>query len=385
MDSAKNMKIASKIIICAIISISIGIATATPLMVSELNIIPFPRVPQGIKADFQIDVIYANFDVQEHASNLVSGGLNLSIVNYNSVLNVTNNSNFPARISNINLLAAENASTIPSVSPVIAPTSGGGQSGVGYNGFVDGIWLDGNWLNVTWIPNGQWPTAFPTDRYPNVTETVPALPGNATTTGQWIEGVHIWETQHINTTDLGTTISTRDYAFLNGTWVDVTERIKIDNEQPFVLGINTLLQKTLTFDTNYSNKTQFDEAQSQRDSEWTSTIIDVWAGKDGFDNYWQPHESRLIYLNGTVNVGVNAGLESLANGKITLYASASSYVKDTKDMQTNFTNTASTVTELKQVQVTKTTSGFLYNTILNDAQTFKLDSYGLEASIAPRS
>jgi hypothetical protein len=383
------MKIAAKLILAAVLSLSVGIAAATPLMISELNIIPFPRIPEGPKANFEVSTVYADFEVQEHASNIVSGGLNLNVVNYDVILNVTNHSDFPARLSGVNLVAAENVSAIPSIAGGMSVAAGGGKTGSGCNGFVEGVWLDDNWLNVTWRPDGEWPL-FLSGPNDTITTTIPVLPENATETGKWIEGVHLWEAHNTTITNAQTTITTEDYIFVNGTWVDVTGRIRVDNPTPYVVATNSLLSSMLLFDSenygNYANKTQFDEAMAQRNDPWFMSVMqDVWAGADGFDNYWQPHESRLIHITGQVDVGVNAGLESLTDGQITLYASVSSYLRDREELRTYYENTFATVTDLKVVTVQKTTTGYLYNTVLSENETFHYDQFGVEAFIAPRS
>jgi hypothetical protein len=167
-----KMKFALKILVCAVLSLSIGIAIASPLLIAELNIEPFHRIPEGPKANFDVNTVYANFDVQEQFSNLPSGDEKLSIVNYEVVLNVTNHSDFPARISSLSLIAAEEVTAFPSIVGGLSVSSGGGKSGGGGNGFVEGLWFDGNWLNVTWLPDNQWPM-FPHERDPNITKVVP--------------------------------------------------------------------------------------------------------------------------------------------------------------------------------------------------------------------
>ncbi|XHH07887.1 MAG: hypothetical protein ACFCUE_09940 [Candidatus Bathyarchaeia archaeon] len=385
------MKTTPTIIICAILSLSIGIAAAAPLMISELNITPFPRIPEGPKADFEVNTVYANFDVNKHASNLVSGGIHLSTVDYEIVFNITNHSEFPARIGNIILTAAENISITPSIAGGFSATAGGGKSGSISNNFIEGIWLDNQWLNVTWLPDGEWPMLPGGTSLNNIPTTIPDLPENATQTGKWIEGVHFCEWHNQTTTKTGTTITKADYIFVNGTWVDVTGRVRVDNEQPYVDAVNTLVHNILNFDSenygNYANKTEFDAAMTQRNnsSSFGSMIIDVWAGKEGFDNYWQPHESRLIVLTGTVNVGGNAGLESLDEGRITLFTAINSYLRDREELQTVFENTFAVATELKEVQVQKTANTYLYNNILGANQAFQTDQFGVEAFIIPRS
>lgn len=391
------MKFALKMLICAVLSLSIGVATASPLIITELDIEPFHKIPEGPKANFEVTTVYASFDVQKHASNISSGGENLALVNYEVVLNITNHSEFPARISSLSLVAAEEIIVVPSIAGShLSASSGGGKSGGGGNGFVEGVWLDDEWLNVTWLPDGQWPIF---EGFSNVTKVVPPLPENALDDyGKWIEGVHVWETHDVVTTDSGTTVKINDYIFVNGSWVDVTGRVRVENEEPWVEAINSLLNKRINFvSENYGSYANIEEYNAQKEAEaveppkstqaWliegmNNWLSEVWAGEDGFDNYWQPGESRLITFKGTVDVGnSNWGLESLAAGKITIYAEASSYLKDREDMKTSFTNTHTVVTELKEVQVVKTGNNYLYNTVLAANQVFQIDQFGAEVYI----
>ncbi len=383
------MKFALKILICAVLSLSIGIATASPLLIAELTIEPFHKVPEGPKANFEVKTVYADFDVQEQASSISSGGENLALVDYEVVLNITNHSEFPARISSLSLVAAEEVTAYPSIAGGLSSSSGGGKSGSGGNGFVEGLWLDDEWLNVTWLPDGQWPM-FPNERDPNITKVVPPLPENSDY-GKWIEGVHVWEMHEVTKTESETTIKTTEYIFVNGTWVDVTGRIRAENEQPSVIAMNTLLNQRMNFDSenfgSYATIEEFNAEMVNRSKSWLlQGMIDVWAGEGGFDNYWQPGESRLIIFKGTVDVGgANWGLEALAAGKITLYAEVSSYLKDREEMRTSFTNTHAVVIELKEVQVVKTGNNYLYNTALASNQVFQPDQFGVEVQIKPRS
>jgi hypothetical protein len=181
------------------------------------------------------------------------------------------------------------------------------------------------------------------------------------------------------------------YIFINGTWVDVTGRIRVDNEQPYVMATNTLVYEMRNFESedygSYRNVTEFEEAMAKQSASslpnfgWTY----MWAGEGGFNNCLEPHESRLIRLTGTREVGANAGLESLAEGKTMLYAGVSNYLEERREVNGTYLNTFSTATELEEVQVEKTADGYLYNTILGENQIFQPDQFGVEVFIKPRS
>jgi hypothetical protein len=383
------MKFGVKLTIVAVFALSVGVAFASPLLYENLVVKPFPRIPEGPKADFSVEVVYANFSVQEQASTESSGGIPPSIVTYDVVLNVTNLSDLQAIVGRLDLTVAEEVNFVPSIVGGFSASSGGGRSGGGGNGFVEGVWLDDKWVNVTWLPDGNWPIFSPS-RKTNFTTVVPDLPPNATEEGVWIEGVHVWQQYNLTKTSDDTIIDMATYIFINGTWVDVTGRIRVENEQPYVMATNTLVHEMRNFESesfgSYRNATDFAEAMAKRSDSppnfgWTYT----WAGEGGFNNYWEPHESRLIRLTGTREVGGNAGLESLAEGKITLYSGVSNYLKERLEINGTYFNTFSTATELKEVQVEKTADGYLYNIILGENQIFQPDQFDVEVFIKPRS
>ncbi len=123
----------------------IGSAFASPLLLSELDIIPFPRIPEGPKADFSVSVDYANFTVQDQASNRTSGGYNLSILDYYIVLNVTNHSDVEAEVSRFDFSAAKDIAVVPCALGGYSASSGdASEKGHGNAAMVEGLWLDSN-------------------------------------------------------------------------------------------------------------------------------------------------------------------------------------------------------------------------------------------------
>ena len=58
------MKTKTKFILLGLLSFLVGSAFATPLLVSELEVVPFWTIPQGAKANLSISVAYANFTIQ---------------------------------------------------------------------------------------------------------------------------------------------------------------------------------------------------------------------------------------------------------------------------------------------------------------------------------
>jgi hypothetical protein len=386
--SGEKMKFGVKLIIIASLALTVGVAFASPLLYENLVVRPFPRIPEGPKADFSVNIVYADFSVQEHASNKSSHGIPLSILTYDVVLNVTNLSDLRAGVNRLDFKAAEDVTSVPSVLGGSAAVSGG-MTGGGHSDFVEGIWLDDKWLNVTWLPDGEWPTFVNTP----IVETIPDLPSNALEEGVWVEGVYINEGYRIAKTADETNITFTTLVFINGAWVDVTGRVRVDYEQPFVVFNNPLAGELRNFESetfgSYRDEAAFDEWWAWATGNATSLTNNIgvtytWAGEGGFNNYWEPHESRLIRLTGTREVGEKA-LELLSEQKITLYSAVSNNVKDWGKINGTYYNTFSTATSLKQIQLEKTADGYLYNTILGENQIFQPDQFGVEVFIKTRS
>ena len=104
-----KMKTGTKFIFVGILSMLVGSAFASPLLLSELDIVPFWVVPEGPKADFSVSVAYADFTIEEHATrfNVNLGEYNVSILDYYIVLNVTNHFDLPAKVYGLNFAAAK--------------------------------------------------------------------------------------------------------------------------------------------------------------------------------------------------------------------------------------------------------------------------------------
>ncbi|MGD6810186.1 MAG: hypothetical protein ACQCN3_10860 [Candidatus Bathyarchaeia archaeon] len=437
------MKTIPTVIICAILSLSIGIAAAAPLLVSELNITPFPRLPDGPKADASISVVYANFEVNPGKEYIEGQQMATQILDYEIILNVTNLSDFGSEITRLGIIAAQDIYATPanvgflrliaesdqgggmcsstdSVSDDIFPGTNwmswssyeNGTTIAGGSGLVTGVWLDGAWINVTWIPGtrySSWP-GLPSDQFAEnstvkyypiktwsekwpTTKTVPSLPQNATSEGTWIEGVPIIEMHNITIAQGKTVdVSTVTGIFINGTWVDVTGRVTTPHQELCIRAVNTIAGEKRCFGTeppcDLTNATD-SENQSNLDPEnqplsypaWMRFVTFTQTGEDQFDNYWEPHQSRLIMLKGTREVQPNLGIESLATGQITLLAEQFNHVQDPTINNTEV-YTYSGGHWLNRVALQKTTNGYLYST-LGD-QTFVTDRFG-EVFLEPRS
>jgi hypothetical protein len=437
------MKFILKILICALLSFSVGIACASPLLVSELNIKPYPGLPEGPKADTSISVVYANFTL--HDGNTIQNPItgspadSTSMLDYEVVINVTNVSDFGNQINRLDCTAAEDIYAVPAVVGFFESLAGSdkgsitgqgeasistsdgfargtqwgqwseyknGQYHAGGDGLVKGVWLDGEWVNVTWIPGTsypQWPVPSgswfnsngtrthytQSDSWPTE-KTIPPLPQNATTEGTWIEGVPILQMQNITVSSGRTTnITTSTAIFVNGTWVDVTGRVKTANQELYVRATNTVLsemhyygEEPPTIDsTNYPSPSN--DTYDPIPGTHAFLPIRTYTDDGGFNNYWAPHESRLIVLNGTREVLSNWGLDAFSAGKIWLLAQQFNQVQDTSvNCTALYTN--STSWWLNQVPLQRIQNSYIYST-LADKQTFVFDKFGVEAFIKQES
>ena len=433
------MKIGAKMLIAAIFSLLVGIVFASPLLYTNLDIQPFPRVPEGPKAEFSVDVVYADFNPVVTQSTTTeydeTGGQKtvtypVTEITYNVVLNVTNLSDQPATIYELAFTAAQSISVKQSILGGTIydyglQTSNSFLASKHFGGFVDGVYLDNKWVNATWIPNGYyeandtWITVpYPqclftlTQAYWNgavisgpltpddlqtfsadhtINGTIPNLPDNASDTGIWFEGVPI--TEYYDQT--GNPLVTEMY--INGAWVDVTGRVTIDKTQPMVTASNMLVNEVLTLGAQpYANMNSTIGPITELPTwgDWGSGRAYSWLPWDWqskqFNNTWAPHESRLIMFNNTqtffFSLGDSrAGLDALQTGKIALYASASDYINNWPVNGTYY-NTVSTATYSKQLQLQKTATGsYLYNAVLADGETFQPTQSGIEVTIKPRT
>jgi hypothetical protein len=380
------MKFGVKLIIIALLALTVGVAFASPLLYENLVVRPFRRVPQGPTADFGVDIVYANFEVQEQTSDASS----MPQISYQVVLNITNYSDIAAKLGSVNFAVAQNITLLKgALEGASGISSGEGNSGGHFGTVIEGIWLANEWLNVTWIP-GVYPDGLDevmsspwgsgdTARYVGAMPTViPSLPANASETGYLIEGVPIKQYYFFNST--ASTLQLWDTIYVNGTWVNVTGRIRIEHPVISILGFGTIIQAT----TNFPPRNAFIGNQPSDETIGPHVKSTVWSGEDDFNSTWAPQQSRLIELTGTVTVGNIDALNGFTAGKLNVYAAANNYIYD-KPVNGTFYDTSSLTTQLKSISLEKTADGYLYNNILGENQIFQLDQFGVEVFIKPRS
>ncbi|MCW4006499.1 MAG: hypothetical protein NWF04_07920 [Candidatus Bathyarchaeota archaeon] len=290
------MRTSVKLILVACLALSVGFAYASPMLITPPNVHPLPRVPEGPKAEFSVNIVYANFTPYDYLHNTTEypnanayGDLGDPVnvtytsknVDYNVVLNVTNLSDKPATLYDIAFTAAKEISVHQSIlggeiyGTVEIPDNGWFRTRL-FGGIVDGVYLDGNWVNVTWIPEGRhwsngswqpmpypdclmaltqtyWRTSWDGEEYETIMQgpltpdearafsadhtlnsTVPSLPENASETGVWFEGVPLAEYYDRQGNHLITMM------YINGSWVDVTGKVTVETMQPFMIASGML-------------------------------------------------------------------------------------------------------------------------------------------------
>jgi hypothetical protein len=356
-----KMKIGANLILIGILSMLVGSAFASPLLIAELgDIRPYrPPLPKGATADIDVNVAYVNFSVGETSEDAEYG--NLTDVSYFVVLNITNNCDYWASINMVQFTAAESITKgIPSDSIFFGENW---TSSLGWD--AEGAWVDGKWYNLTWVPAG-W--------------------SEPTGEGYWMEGVQLKDKA------VGSAVGgnvTNIYMNMNGTWTDVTGRVEwIDdrtgeivdinpervNPPPVVTGSGTLFMENKMFGPGSSSGPDREIGPSA----FTSAPVE-------FNHLWAPHQSRLIALSSDRQILTTLldldKIEQLATEPITFRGSVHSHLNGTAGLW----DSTAVDDEIKQVQLEITEDGYLYNSILSDDQMFVMDSFGVEVFIEPRN
>lgn len=406
------MRTTPKFIICAMLSVLIGIAVTAPLMASELVVKPWKTQIPGPTAHFNIDTVYANFTTENADTPFTkSSG---PTIDYQVVLNITNPSDYPAKLNTVFFGAAKTV-TNTTGQGLLSSIGGNWSSGGGFE--AKGAWVDGVWYNLTYV-NGTYPHFDENGTMTNSPFNIPS-----SEKGHWMEGVQGYErTVHDNE---GT--HTYTYLNMNGTWTDVTGRITYDKAQNgatyalygTVANQNLFFQRTANHNTTVTitndlnktaglppNSTQItttypnggistnivsgrlnDTAGITRDS--LMKFIDT--GEGGFDNLFAPHESRLIVIQGTFEARAYV---TTTDNPVTTLESGILYLKSTTNNvvdidpvvdERTYMNTRSTDDAIQQIKLTHIGNSYIYNTVLGANQQFQFDKSGAEATIVPRS
>ena len=346
------MKIGIKLALVGILSLLVGSAFASPLLITELdpeNIKPYLKPPsEDFTSSITSEVLYANFSVTPIVENDKS--VNLS---YFVVLNVTNNSDEPANVSGVTFDAHLQDYTIPKDN-----TMGHSTSEYGRTWTAKEAWVDGVQYHLSWVPNNIG-AGF---------EEGFDYQGDPELEGEWIEGVKIQE-YYINYELAYTKIN------MNGTWVDVTGRIEV--ERPLYWPPQEqLMDAVIIWDSrSLLQKSSFD-ARS-----FSVLEMPPKGTSKAFNEIWAPHVSRLIAVTDARPVQSKyfeaEKLEKLKNEEIVFNTRISTLV--TVD---NWTSPAVSEDSIK-VFVDSTGEGCQYSILPADT-VFTLDEFGVEVFIEAR-
>jgi hypothetical protein len=339
-----------KFMLVGLLSLLSGIAFAYPLYYNGVIVVPLNRTPEGPKPDLIMDLNYANFTLQPHNPNTplpdwynISQRGEPSMLSFQLVMNVTNNSNQTAIVDMFSLCAGNR--TINGSSFFEKSSD---------KGTVEGVWLDGNWVNITWIP--------PQNNIP----------------GYWREGVDIERSfVHGKLTSVSMSV--------NGSYVDVTERVRLaDKDTIMPMGDSIVM-----FDLIASGEIRFFNPQNWQPSAelpfYSVTNVNL---NSGFNNHWLANQSRLIMLNGTLPISESASLnvvEYLKSNQTLVRIQAST---EFENSYINFThvNTHSLETVLNVINLEPIGNNHqVYNNLLAENQVLQLDQFGVEVFIKTRS
>jgi hypothetical protein len=383
------MKIGTNLILIGILSMLIGSAFASPLLISELEIRPYNEpLPKGPTADISASVVYANFSVGDTS---VVYNRNVTDLSYFVVLNITNNSDEWAVVNQVNFDAAEKITKgISSDSPCFGENW---TSSLGWE--AKSAWVDGKWYNLTWVPHSHFWINCSSIIYGEEMWGEGLMMGE----GYWMEGVQLKDKY------VGGTLS-NIYMNMNGTWVDVTGRITWLDDTGNIIAIHPERMDTHTSKAVTSSGVLFSEMKFlgranigvattyvvSNDGE----VIEVVNGEIlhasittnvtlGFSNLWAPHQSRLIAISTNRRILSElvepSRLELLETGPIAFRLRVHHRLNGTLGIY----ESSSFSDEIKSVQMELTEDGYLYNIILSEDQMFVMDSFGVEVFIEPRS
>jgi hypothetical protein len=340
------MKAVAKYFIVGFLSIISGIAFAYPLYYTGYveNIIPV-----GPKPELVMKVVYANFTLKPYNNTTpIPSWYNATIfgppsfLTSNVIINVTNYSNRTVVASNFLVNVCNSTTTFGSV-----------FQSYGFNEIVEGLWLDGKWVNMTWIPQEN------------------GVPEH------WRQGVDIKTTFLLGNL---TSVS----MCLNGSWTDVTNRVKL-LEKDTVMFMNEI---PFCQDFISSHEVYFYDSKKGQHAlnvDLIQTNVDLSAG---FSNSWYPGQSRLILVKGfsLVSPIMHAHVPEYLNSNITLFV----MMAITRFANSNFNGvqyqTVNNECNLEPIGLETIADGTrVYNQVVLSNQVIHLDSFGVEVFLAPRS
>lgn len=347
------MKIGTNMILIGILSMLIGSAFASPLLVSELEIgeiKPFLKPPpSAFTSNITSEVLYANFSINPNSERVTD-------LSYFVVLNITNNSDEPTNVTFVQFDAEVQDYTLPKTN-----TGGYSKSEAGRGWNAKEAWVNDEHYNLTWVPNKEGPPNKGGFDYQ----------GDPELEGYWMEGVQIYE--HYVNYELAYTLIN-----MNGTWVDVTGRIQVTRPLYWPPTEHVMDAVIISHIKSLQRETSFDELghdipSIQRPPSGTP---------EAFNELWAPHQSRLIAITAARPVLSEyfepEKLEKLKTEKILFNT-----IIQTSVTVDNWTDSVVS-RESIQVFVDSTDDGYQYS-VLPEDPLFTLDSFGVEVFIEPRN
>jgi hypothetical protein len=347
-----------------VLSVLTGVAFASPLFYSDM-IRPF-RTPQGPTANMVINVAYAEFKVRPANSNAplpkwVPKNETPYDLAYNVVLNVTNDCDNAAILNYLYFCGGKNVVEFSNLFSTSETIRG-----------VFGAWVDGIWYNVT--IQAAWANSQDSQPRVNWSSGDLIVPAPKSFNSPFdllflMQGVQICE-HTVN----GSVIAT--WLNMNGTWTDVTGRITVTGDEPPHSPTKIMSYPFVAETRNFGRVTY------TRDIDYSAASL-TSVGEGEFSNIWQPHQSRLIVLNGTRIIPSSSAL-TLTTGQVYLQMQSgthlvNNYINGTK------VDTHAQSNSIQQIQLQTNGDTYIYNAVLNGNATFQLDKYGVEAFIEPRS
>jgi hypothetical protein len=184
---------------------------------------------------------------------------------------------------------------------------------------------------------------------------------------------------------------------MNGTWADVTGRITVDlpHESSFSVINGIVMQNIFIQDIVRGTSTSESVNASGEFTDYSfgsSSTRNIITGEDhGFNNRFEPHQSRLIIISGSYQITSSWSdgkqLEALKSEKLAIKIISANALVDIHPEIVNkiITDTWAENLGLQQITVTHVGDSYIYNNALKDNQMFSVDQYGVEAFITERS
>jgi len=343
------MKNKTNFLLIGLLSLLVGSAFASPLLVSELDpdkIKPYLKPPSdSYTSNVTSEVLYANFSINPNSEQ--DRAIDLS---YFVVLNITNNSDEPTNVTFVQFDAEVQDYTLPEEN-----TGGYSKVEAWLMWTEKEAWVDSEHYNLTWVPNKE---GFD-------------YQGDPELEGEWIEGVKIHE-GYVNYELVYTRMN------MNGTWVDVTGRIVVARPIGWPHTKHVMDAVIISHIKSLTTETSFDDFGHD-----TPMIQRPPSGTPkAFNEVWAPHQSRLIAITAARPAPSKyfepEKLEKLKTEKILFNTIIQTWV--TVDNWTESVVSRESI----QVFVDSTDDGYLYS-VLPEDQQFTLDAFGVEVFIEPRN